>query len=46
MGIFWISLLPVLLPLVESDHENKDRTGAPGHSQALNSEAEEALLGK
>lgn len=41
---FWVSLIPVLPPLMESDHENKDKTGTPGHSQAVGSEAEEPLL--
>lgn len=35
VGTFWISLLPVLPPLVESDHKSKDGAGTPGHSQAL-----------
>lgn len=35
LDTFWISLVPVLPALVESDHESKDRTGTPGHSWAL-----------
>ena len=35
MGTFWISLMPVLPPLIESDHESKGETGTPGHSPAL-----------
>lgn len=34
MGTLQGSLVPVPSPLMESDHENKNRTWIPGHAQA------------
>lgn len=45
-GTFWISLMPVLLPLMESDHVNKGRTGTLGHSWALGFRSGRGSAGK
>lgn len=39
-------LMPVLLPIMESDHESNDRTGIPGHCLALELRNRGGLAGK